>query len=212
MTEKKVNFEQFEEQREFVNKQTGLHFSGYNTAMIYPTEDKNYHIEVRLNPTEGQVTLTFSYPGSQHDFHFKVDRFGIQELDPEGYWLVLFYDEGGGATRISRVIVVGKTGVASWFSKPDDLGLKEILKHLVILPKTSDFTDIELGDIGADLINEVRGHGSNYEAVRKIIERGFNSQGVEKKGDRLQVLNLVSGHVPEEWIRPLEKYFLKKGA
>lgn len=78
------------------------------------------------------------------------------------------------------------------------------------LPRPSDFSDIELGDIAATIINEVKEHSSSCEAVRKVIEQSFNSQGVEKEGDKLHVLNLVSAHVPEEWAGVLEEYFLKK--
>lgn len=78
------------------------------------------------------------------------------------------------------------------------------------LEKPSDFTDLELGDIATNIINEVEGHATNYEETRRIIERGFNSQGIEEEGDKLHILNLVYGHIPEEWGGLLESFFLKK--
>lgn len=207
---KELDFRLFEEEREIVNEKTELNIPYQNELRLYPTEDVNYYIEVGLKPAEKRVSIDFWFQGIPNNLDFKVDRFGIKEMQPEGYRLVLFHNEAKGTAAAFRVTVIGRTSVTSWLLREGDPRLKEIMSRLILFAKPSDFTGDELGEIAGEIAREVSNFGTDFEKARDTVERWFNSQGVKEEVDKAHVLNLVSTDLPDEWEGLLQEYFLRK--
>ena len=74
----------------------------------------------------------------------------------------------------------------------------------------SEFEEKVIDEIARDIVKEIEDEGADYEEMRRIIEKWFSSQQVEKEADKVNILNRVLPSIPEESQDSLKDFFLKK--